>query len=96
MDIPSWAAAEKALQYLTDMVIREPAYESYRGVMRQVMKGPFEAVGFDELNNEDHQKSLHRARVVKLACEFGNDRCTNRAQFLFRDWMRIPTENKWV
>jgi aminopeptidase N len=93
-EIPAWAAAEKVLQYLTDMVIREPAYESYRGVMRTVLKGPFESVGFDEMNNEEHQKSMHRARILKLACEFGIDRCTNRAQILYRDWMRNAAENK--
>lgn len=90
----SWWAYANGLQYVTNMVKREPAYESYRTVMKFIIKNAYEALGFDELEDETDVELLHRARIVELACEFGIDRCTNTAQLLFREWIGNKAENK--
>ncbi|XP_055677770.1 aminopeptidase N isoform X2 [Lutzomyia longipalpis] len=92
-DVLPWAAAMRGIEYLTDMLIREPAFDSFKTVMRHIVLPAFQHLGFDEKDDETHVQLLHRARVVQLACTFGYDRCTNRAQFLFREWIRIPKIN---
>jgi aminopeptidase N len=90
----SWWAFANGLQYITNMIKREPAYESYRTVMKFIIKLPYEELGFEELDDETDVELLHRARIVDLACEFGIDRCTNTAQLLFREWIGNKAENK--
>jgi aminopeptidase N len=90
----SWWAFGNGLEYITNMIKREPAYESYRSVMKFIIKSPYEALGFAELEDETELELLHRARIVELACEFGIDRCTNTAQLLFREWIGNKAENK--
>lgn len=91
--LPWWAFAN-GLEYITHMIKREPAYESYRTVMKYVIKLPYEELGFEELEDESDVELLHRARIVDLACEFGIDRCTNTAQLMFREWIGNKVENK--
>jgi aminopeptidase N len=93
-DYLSWWAFGNGLEYITNMIKREPAYESYRTVMKFIIKNPYEALGFEELEDETDVELLHRARIVDLACEFGIDRCTNTAQLLFREWIANKAENK--
>lgn len=93
-DYLTWWALDTGLEYITNMIKREPAYESYRAVMRNVIKVPYELLGFDELPGESHEELLHRSRIVKMACEFGLDRCMNKAQILFREWLGNKYENK--
>lgn len=91
----SWWAYANALQYLTNMIKREPAYENYRAVMKFIIKDTYESLnGFVELEEETDVELLHRARIVEMACEFGIDRCTNTAQLLFREWIGNKVENK--
>ncbi|GAB0092441.1 Aminopeptidase [Sergentomyia squamirostris] len=92
-DVLPWASAIRGLEYITDMLIREPAYDSFKTVMRHIVLPAFQHLGFDEKDDESHVQLLHRARIVKLACNFDYDRCTNRAQFLFREWIRVPRVN---
>lgn len=93
-DYLPWWALENGLEYITNMIKREPAYESYRTVMKHVIKIPYEALGFEELVEESDIELLHRSRIINLACEFGIDRCTNSAQLMFREWIGNKAENK--
>lgn len=61
--------------------------------MRYILKPIYEKMGFDELPNESHNELRHRERILKQACFFNLDRCTNRAQMLYREWMRDKTLN---
>uniref|UniRef100_A0A1B0D793 Aminopeptidase n=1 Tax=Phlebotomus papatasi TaxID=29031 RepID=A0A1B0D793_PHLPP len=92
-DVLPWAAATRGLEYITDMLIREPAFNLFRATMLHCVLPAYNSLGFDEQENETHVQLLHRARIVKLACTFGHDRCTNRAQYLFREWIRVPKVN---
>lgn len=89
-----WWAFSNGLEYITHMIKREPAYESYRTVMKYLIKLPYEELGFEELEDETDVELLHRARIVEMACEFGIDRCTNTAQLMFREWIGNKVENK--
>lgn len=89
-----WWAFANGLEYITNMIKREPAYESYRAVMKHIVRVPYEELGFEELEDETDVELLHRARIVELACELGIDRCTNKAQLLFREWISNKAENK--
>lgn len=93
-DYLSWWALDNGLQYITNMIKREPAYESYRTVMKYIIKLAYNELDFEELDDETDVELLHRARVVELACEFGIDRCTNTAQLLFREWFGNKVDNK--
>ena len=95
-DYLAWWAFGNGLEYITNMIKRDPAYESYKTVMKRIIKTPYEALGFEELDDETDVELLHRARIIDLACEFGIDRCTNTAQLLFREWIANKAENKWV
>ena len=94
LDYLSWWSFANGLEYLSFMVKREPAYESYRTVMRAVIKIAFDKIGFEEMKNETEIELLHHARIVELACEFGLDRCTNRAQLMYREWITDKKDNK--
>lgn len=50
-------------------------------------------LGFDAKVNETHVQLMHRARFLHHACYFNYDLCTNKAQTLFREWMRDETLN---
>ncbi|KAJ6637110.1 Aminopeptidase Ey, partial [Pseudolycoriella hygida] len=95
-DVLSWAATESNLQYLTYMINREPAYEHFRALMRYILKPIYEKMGFDEVAGESHVELMHRCRIINFACYFGYDRCTNKAQILFRDWMRDKSLNLYL
>jgi aminopeptidase N len=90
----SWWAFANGLEYLTNMIRREPAFENYRTVMRYIIKSAYDEYGFTELSGESDVELLHRARIVNMACEFGIDRCTVAAQLLFREWIANKVENK--
>lgn len=94
LDYLSWWALANGLEYVTSMIKREPAYESYRTVMKYIIKFPYEELGFLEIDGETDVELLHRSRIVDMACEFGIDRCTNTAQLLFREWIGNKVENK--
>lgn len=93
-DILTWAAASKGLEYLNFMLTREAAYESFKAFMRFVVAPAYDHYGFSTKTGEDHVSVMHRARIVKLACYMGHDRCVNRAQLLFRDWIGSKTYSK--
>lgn len=95
-DYLSWWAFSDGIQYLSNMVKREAAYESFRAIMKNLIKTPYTDLGFDEIEGESHTELIHRARIVRLACEYGIDRCTNRAQILYRDWMSDRLENRYA
>lgn len=93
-DVLSWMAASKGLEYLDQMTMRESAYDAYKTVMKHFLKAPYNTIGFDERDTESHIQLTQRGQIVKFACDFGYDRCTNSAQLLFREWMRTPQTNK--
>lgn len=93
-EVLSWIAISNGIDYISNMIMREPAYESFRAVMRFVIRQPFTAMGFKEREADDHVAALHHARIVALACKFEIDRCTNAAQIVYREWMSNPVENK--
>lgn len=93
-DVLSWMAASKGLEYLDQMMMRESAYDGYKTVMKHILKPAYNVIGFDEKDDESHIQLLQRAQIVKFACDFGYDRCTNSAQLLFREWMRTPLQNR--
>lgn len=95
-DILPWTAATKGLQHLNEMMLREPGFDAFRAVMKQIVRPAYDSIGFDEQDNESHIELMQRSRIVTHACNYGYDRCTNRAQILFREWMRTPKQNKWV
>lgn len=64
-----------------------------QALMRYILKPIYEKMGFDEIQGESHVELMHRCRIINFACRFGYDRCTNRAQILFRDWMRDKSLN---
>lgn len=90
----SWWAFANGLEYITNMIRREPAFENYRTVMRHIIKSAYDELGFNEIADETDVELLHRARIVNMACEFGIDRCTVAAQLLFREWIANKVENK--
>lgn len=93
-DIPAWASLSKGLDYLSDMMAREPAYESFLAVMRSALRKSFEQLGFEDRLDDDHLQMMHRERIVGLACQFGMDKCSVRAQTLFRRWMTDFKDNQ--
>ncbi|XP_058451744.1 aminopeptidase N isoform X2 [Malaya genurostris] len=93
-DIPAWSSLSKGLVFLDDMMAREPAYESFLAVMRSVIRKSFDELGFDDHPEDDHLQVMHRERIVGLACRFGIDKCSVRAQTLFRRWMTDHRDNK--
>lgn len=93
-DYLSWAAAEAGLTYITQMLRREPAFEQYRAVMKAMLKPVFEEIGFTEGETDTDLELTHRARMLKLICDFKFDRCTWQAQQIYRNWIQNPTDNK--
>lgn len=81
------ASAESGLRYVTDMISREPANDSWRTLLRYVLKPMFEQIGFMDVESDTLVEKAHRVRVVSSACEMGLERCVNRAVMLFKDWM---------
>lgn len=61
--------------------------------MRYIIKPIYNEMGFDERKNETHVELMHRQRIVKYACFYSYDWCTNRAQSLYREWMSDKTQN---
>lgn len=92
-DVLSWAAAAGEIEYLTHMLNREPAYEHFRAIMRYIIKPIYMDIGFDEKKNESHVELMHRQNIVENACFYGHDWCTNRAQEIYRDWMKDKSLN---
>ena len=93
-DHAAWTATANGLNFVTNMMMKEPGYESYLAVMRSIFKQIYKEIGFDELPDESHVELMHRARMVELSCKFGIDMCTNRAQILYRNWMMDKNNNK--
>lgn len=62
--------------------------------MKYIVNVPFEDFNFNDLEDEKDLETLHRQRIVDMACEFGNDLCTQTAQLIFRQWFANKTENK--
>lgn len=89
-----WMAFANSLEYVTNMIRREAAYENYRKIIKVILKEVYDEIGFEEQADETDIQLLHRARIVSLACEFGIDRCTVAAQLLFREWIGNKVENK--
>lgn len=89
-----WWAFSNGLEYVTNMIRREAAFENYRKVVRYILRNVYDEIGFEEQPDETDIELLHRARIVNLACEFGIDRCTVAAQLLFREWIGNKVENK--
>ncbi|XP_037943344.1 aminopeptidase N-like [Teleopsis dalmanni] len=82
-----WNAAQNGLNYLIDMLQREPAYETFRAFMKFNVRPAFERYGLNEPDNESHLQLQHRAVVARLACKFNYDRCTMAAHLKYREWM---------
>jgi aminopeptidase N len=93
-DYLSWWAFSNGIEYISNMINREAAFESFRAIMKNLIKNPYDNLGFDEIENESLAELLHRTKIIRLACDYGIDRCTNRAQILYRDWMSDRFENK--
>lgn len=93
-DYLSWWAFDSGLAYISNMIKREPAYESFRTVIKNIVHLPFETFNFEDLQDESELETLHRQRIVNMACEFGIDRCTQTAQLIFREWIASKIENK--
>lgn len=93
-DYLSWTAASKGLEYLNFMLSREPAFELFKSTMRYIGKLEFDRLSFDIKPDESHVNLLHKARVIKHACFFGHDRCTNKAQLIYREWMINPIDHQ--
>ncbi|XP_063704261.1 aminopeptidase Ey isoform X2 [Culicoides brevitarsis] len=93
-DILSWSAVDSGITYLTRMLRREPAFEEFRAFMKAIFKPMYEKIGFGEGDEEDDLMVTHRARMLKLICDFKIDRCTHAAQTIFRNWMANRNENK--
>ncbi|XP_037909799.1 aminopeptidase N isoform X2 [Hermetia illucens] len=88
-----WAAGYNGLQYINDMLNREPAYESFRAYMKFIVRPAFDHYTLDEPDSGDELTLTHHSRVVELACNYNYDRCTNAAQLKYREWMRDPKNN---
>lgn len=82
-----WWAISNSIEDITNIIRREPLYELYRGVMKSIVNIPYMEIGFDENESESHTELLHRTRIIDMACKFGVDRCVNKAQIMFREWM---------
>jgi len=93
-DTFGWAATQSGLDYLTNMVRREPAFEYLRTVLVSIFKPMFDRLGFKERKEDTDLEVLHRARMLKMICDYRVDRCTHAAQMYFREWMGRPQENK--
>lgn len=64
--------------------------------MRYILRPIYIEMGFDEKQNETHVELMHRSRIVRHACFFSDDWCTQRAQLLYREWMSDKTQNLYV
>lgn len=64
--------------------------------MRYIIKPIYASMGFDERPNESHVDLMHRAIIVHQACFFSHDWCVNKAQLIYREWMRDKTQNLYV
>uniref|UniRef100_A0A8D8FLW3 Aminopeptidase N n=4 Tax=Culex pipiens TaxID=7175 RepID=A0A8D8FLW3_CULPI len=93
-DIPAWSSLTRGLNYLNDMMSREPVYEAFLAVMRSILRKSFEQLGFEDRPEDDHLQMMHRERIVGLACKFGIDKCSVRAQTLYRRWMTDFRDNQ--
>lgn len=86
-DYLSWWAFENSIESITNILRREPLYEVYRAVIKSFVSTAYHTIGFEEKDSESHTELLHRTRIVDIACKFGVDRCVNKAQITFREWM---------
>lgn len=64
--------------------------------MRFIIKPIYTDMGFDEKPNESHVELMHRSVIAEQACFFSHDWCVNRAQHIYREWMRDKTQNLYV
>lgn len=94
-DVLTWSAVDSGITYLTRMLRREPAFEQFRGFMKAIFKPMFEQIKFSEGDDEDDLMVTHRARMLKLICDFKIDRCTHAAQTIFRNWMGNRNDNRY-
>lgn len=86
-DYFAWSAAYKSIEYLTNMLVREPAYELFKGMMKYISKEEYNRVTFIQKPSDGHLDLIHRTRIIKHTCLFGYDRCTVQAQLMYRNWM---------
>lgn len=86
-DYFAWSAAYKSIEYLTNMLVREPAYELFKAMMKYISRGEYGRVTFMEKPSDGHLDLIHRTRIIKHTCLFGYDRCTVQAQLMYRSWM---------
>uniref|UniRef100_A0A336M1Y0 Aminopeptidase n=1 Tax=Culicoides sonorensis TaxID=179676 RepID=A0A336M1Y0_CULSO len=93
-DVLTWSAYESGITFLTRMLRREPAFEHFRGLMKAIFKPVFDQIKFSESDEDDDLKVTHRAKMLKLICDFKIDRCTYAAQRIFREWIANRNENK--
>ncbi|XP_055622223.1 aminopeptidase N isoform X2 [Toxorhynchites rutilus septentrionalis] len=93
-DISAWSSLARNLGFIDAMMARQPAYESFLAVMRSVLRKSFDELGFEDRPDDDHLQMIHRERIVGLACKFGIDKCSVRAQTLYRRWMTDHRDNQ--
>lgn len=93
-DYFAWSAAYKSIEYLTNMLVREPAYELFKAIMKYVSKEEYHRVTFVEKPTDSHLDLIHRTKIIKHTCLFGYDRCTVQAQLMYRNWMTDPVKNQ--
>ncbi|XP_055901908.1 aminopeptidase N isoform X2 [Eupeodes corollae] len=86
-----WAASQQGLNYITFMLHREPAYETFRAFMKFIVRPAYDDYGLVEPSDATHAQLMHRARVARMACKFNYDRCTTAAQLKYREWMTNKT-----
>lgn len=92
----AWWAFDNGVETLTRIIRREPVYGNYQAVMKSLFNEPYESFGFEENDQETHREILHRSRIIKQACHFGVERCVNKAQIKFREWMTESLPNGYL
>ncbi|XP_044735746.1 aminopeptidase N-like isoform X2 [Chrysoperla carnea] len=85
-----WKTVIDQLNYLYNMLAFSPSFGNFQTFIHTIVQGTYSRFDFDEKPEDPHIIKLHRAQILSLACQMGYEHCTNRAQYLFREWMIDP------
>ncbi|XP_070558842.1 aminopeptidase N-like [Ptychodera flava] len=89
MDYGPWKAAENGVKYIDRMLKRSALYGDLRRFVNTQISPLYSQFGW-HLTALDHV-DYHSAVVgIRMACNYGNRNCTNKAGEVFDEWLEDP------
>jgi len=86
-----WRTAINNLGYLQTMLIRTPAYGSFKKYMLKMLEPLYQSVGFTDSTSDDHLTQHKRRTALQKACDLEHPDCLLKASELYKTWMENPT-----